>query len=93
MEEIRAADAYQISSNSLVLPEAVVRLFENGQPVVTYLANTIGTGEGESQRKIPYSTVTGVDSTAALARYWMTTAHPSCLPMMRSCSTAGRPTT
>lgn len=66
VEEIRAADAYQISSNSLVLPEAVVRLFGNGQPVVTYLANTISAGEGKSQRKIPYSTITGVDSKLGL---------------------------
>lgn len=62
VEEIPAAAAYQISSNSLVLPETVVRLFGDGQPVVTYLANTISAGEGKSQRKIPYSTITGVDS-------------------------------
>lgn len=61
-------DCYQISSDQLVLPDAVVeaarRAFDGVelQPVVTYLANTLVVGE----RKIPYSTITGVDSTADL---------------------------
>jgi putative ABC transport system permease protein len=66
------AGSVLISANQLVLPNAVVRAAEkafadrNLQPVVTYLANTISAGIGESQRKIPYSTISGVDSTAAL---------------------------
>ncbi len=62
----------QISANQLVLPDAVVRAAEKTitdralQPVVTYLANTISAGSGDSQRKIPYSTISGVDSTAEL---------------------------
>jgi putative ABC transport system permease protein len=63
------APAYiRISADRLVVPPHVVetaeRLFgESGmQPVVTYLANTIGAGD----RKVPYSTLAGVDSTAAL---------------------------
>ncbi|HEX2473527.1 MAG TPA: ABC transporter permease, partial [Lacipirellulaceae bacterium] len=61
----------QVSANQLVLPDAVVSAVEKAfadsplQQVVTYLANTIAAGSGESQRKIPYSTITGVDSTAA----------------------------
>ena len=55
----------------LVLPDEVVRAAERCfgeavQPVVTYLANTIAAGEGDTQRKIPYSTITGVDSTPQL---------------------------
>jgi ABC-type antimicrobial peptide transport system permease subunit len=62
----------QISADQLVLPDAVVDAADNSfeqedlQPVVTYLANTITIGEGEAARKIPYSTIVGVDSTAAL---------------------------
>jgi putative ABC transport system permease protein len=58
----------RISADRLVLPPHVVDVaseqFPNAglQPVVTYLANTIVAGD----RKIPYSTVAGVDSTAAL---------------------------
>jgi putative ABC transport system permease protein len=58
----------RISADRLVLPPHVVDTvsaqFHNAglQPVVTYLANTIVAGG----RKIPYSTVAGVDSTAAL---------------------------
>src|SRR5205085_847892 len=52
----------------LVLPQQLVSLAEklvpsaHAQPVITYLANTITAGD----RKIPYSTVVGVDSTAEL---------------------------
>jgi ABC-type antimicrobial peptide transport system permease subunit len=58
----------QITSDQLVLPNEVVdaaqRAFRDGdlQPVVTYLANTIAIGDGATLRKIPYSTITGVDS-------------------------------
>ncbi|MEX2092802.1 MAG: FtsX-like permease family protein [Pirellulales bacterium] len=57
-----------ISSDQLVLPEAVVaaaeRAFGGGksQPVVTYLANSLVVGSGDAERRIPYSTITGVDS-------------------------------
>jgi putative ABC transport system permease protein len=61
----------QISADTLVLPTAVEQaaeaVFRNGaQPVVTYLANTIEAGEAPARRKIPYSTIAGVDSTARL---------------------------
>ncbi len=55
----------QISAERLVLPpymvDVVQQTFPSSQPqaVVTYLANTINLGDA----KIPYSTVTGVDST------------------------------
>jgi ABC-type lipoprotein release transport system permease subunit len=58
----------QLSAERLVLAPYVVELFEklfvNFQPqeVVTYLANTINLGD----KKIPYSTVTGIDSTSEL---------------------------
>jgi ABC-type antimicrobial peptide transport system permease subunit len=63
------APAYiRISADRLVVPphavDAAQVLFLNAglQPVVTYLANTISAGD----RKIPYSTVVGVDSTREL---------------------------
>jgi len=58
----------RISADRLVLPPAVVesarRLFgdQGLQGAITYLANSISAG----QRRIPYSTVVGVDSTPAL---------------------------
>ena len=58
----------QLSAERLVLApylvDVVKTTFTNAKPqaVVTYLANTINLGE----QKIPYSTVTGVDSTKAL---------------------------
>jgi putative ABC transport system permease protein len=61
----------QIAADQLVLPDSIVRAIERefpaprSQPIVTYLANTISVGEGNAVRKIPYSTITGVDSTAA----------------------------
>lgn len=68
-EQVTSPTSYlQISSDELVLPAGVVRAAEkafgaeNLQPVSTYLANTLVAGEGDSQRKIPYSTIAGVDS-------------------------------
>ncbi|HEY3395893.1 MAG TPA: ABC transporter permease, partial [Lacipirellulaceae bacterium] len=63
--------AVQISADQLVLrPEVVSAMAEFSrdeiQPVVTYLANSIAIGEGESQRKIPYSTITGIHPTSTL---------------------------
>ncbi len=64
--------AFVVSADQLVLPEAVVKAVDQympapySQPVVTYLANTISAGEGPSKRTIPYSTITGVDSTDRL---------------------------
>lgn len=65
----------QLSAERLVLPEYVVGLAEDliskprgqaprlaPQAVITYLANTINLGD----KKVPYSTVTGIDSTAEL---------------------------
>jgi ABC-type antimicrobial peptide transport system permease subunit len=57
-----------ISSDTLVLSDKVVqtaeRVLKNDSPqsVSTYLANTIELGEGDSKRKIPYSTIAGVNS-------------------------------
>jgi putative ABC transport system permease protein len=60
-------DCVQISADELVLPAEVIRAAAqafNGerQPIVTYLANTVSIGD----RKIPYSTLTGVQSLAGL---------------------------
>jgi putative ABC transport system permease protein len=58
----------QIAADRLVLPPDFVALADKLygkqglQPVVTYLANRISAGD----RRVPYSTVAGVDSTAAL---------------------------
>ncbi|QDT75033.1 FtsX-like permease family protein [Lacipirellula limnantheis] len=58
----------QIAADRLVLPPDFVALAhqlygkKGLQPVVTYLANRISAGD----RRVPYSTVAGVDSTAAL---------------------------
>jgi len=72
-EQVASPTNYlQISSDELVLPAEVVRAAEKAfgaeklQPVSTYLANTLVAGEGESQRKIPYSTIAGLDSTGGL---------------------------
>lgn len=62
----------QLASGQLVLAPAIVSAAERAfgdratQAVITYLANTISLGDGDSVRKIPYSTITGVDSTAEL---------------------------
>ena len=59
-----------ISSDQLVLSDATVVAAETAfagggvQPIVTYLANTLVIGEGDAARKIPYSTIAGVDSQA-----------------------------
>ncbi len=58
----------QITARGLVLADHVVSVVveqfaaSKPQPVITYLANTLAVGE----RQIPYSTITGVESTAAL---------------------------
>jgi ABC-type antimicrobial peptide transport system permease subunit len=65
-------ETIEISADQLVLPDDVVaaaeRAFPGGQlqPVVTYLANTLVIGKGDAERKIPYSTITGVDSVAGI---------------------------
>jgi putative ABC transport system permease protein len=66
-----------VSSEQLVVPDAVVAAAEKAfaagafdaghvQPVVTYLANSIAVGSGDAEKKIPYSTITGVDSVAGI---------------------------
>jgi putative ABC transport system permease protein len=61
-----------ISSDQLVLSDAAVTAAEKAfagsglQPVVTYLANSLVVGNGDTERKIPYSTITGVDSLAGV---------------------------
>jgi ABC-type antimicrobial peptide transport system permease subunit len=63
---------FQLSADQLVLPDEAVRAVSPkgsnnwAQSVVTYLANTISVGSGETFRKVPYSTVTGIDSTKEL---------------------------
>jgi ABC-type antimicrobial peptide transport system permease subunit len=57
----------QVAADQLVLPDEIVaaanKVTKNSaQPIVTYLANTITKGTGDSLRKIPYSTISGVDS-------------------------------
>ncbi len=65
-----ASEYVNISSDQMVLPpyvaDVALREFEKegAQPAITYLANWIRTGDGKA--KIPYSTVTAVDSTARL---------------------------
>jgi ABC-type antimicrobial peptide transport system permease subunit len=73
VEQIESSAPYwRVSSDQLVLRDEIVaavrRAFEGEtlQPVVTYLANTIAVGEGESRRQIPYSTISGVGSIAGL---------------------------
>jgi putative ABC transport system permease protein len=66
------AEYIEIGADQLVLPNDVVTASTKAlsdrtlQPVVTYLANTLVIGEGDALRKIPYSTVTGIDSVAGL---------------------------
>lgn len=68
----RQPHCVQLSSDRLVLSNAVVEAAERAfarqvlQPIISYLANTLIVGSGTSQRKIPYSTVTGTDSTTEL---------------------------
>jgi len=58
----------RITAQRLVLPTALVEAVfseispEKTQPAITYLANTIAAGN----RKIPYSTITGIDSIAGI---------------------------
>jgi ABC-type antimicrobial peptide transport system permease subunit len=57
----------EITSEAMLLPAHLIEEAEriagsDAQPIITYLANTIVVGE----RKIPYSTITGVTSTAEL---------------------------
>jgi ABC-type lipoprotein release transport system permease subunit len=68
-EHVELPAAYaRISSDTLVLNDEVLTAAERAfdgqklQSVSTYLANTLVAGEGESRRKIPYSTIAGVDS-------------------------------
>lgn len=78
-------ECFQISAEQLVLPDGVVEAVEKAipnvewQPAVTYLANTIIAGSGENLRKIPYSTVTGIDSTATLGPLLDETGQPIVL--------------
>jgi len=55
----------RITAPRLVLPPALVEAAKeaaDAQPAITYLANTIARGN----RKIPYSTITGIDSLAGI---------------------------
>jgi putative ABC transport system permease protein len=79
--QVEAADSptkyVSVSSEQLVVPDAVVAAAEKAfaagafdaghvQPVVTYLANSISVGSGDAEKKIPYSTITGVDSVGGI---------------------------
>jgi putative ABC transport system permease protein len=73
VEQISTPTEYlQIVSDQLVLPDELVNAAgqalrdEQLQPVVTYLANTLSVGDGAAKKKIPYSTITGVDSIPGL---------------------------
>jgi ABC-type antimicrobial peptide transport system permease subunit len=86
VEQVQTPTSYvQIVSDQLVLPEAIVRAAQRAfpsdelQPVVTYLANTLSVGNGESLRKIPYSTITGVDSIAGIGPLLDTAGQPIVL--------------
>lgn len=75
------SDVLQLTAGRLVLPSHVVERAQREfaqqrlQSATTYLANTIAVG----QRKIPYSTLTGVDSTAALGPLWDEQGRPLLL--------------
>ena len=75
----------QISSSSLVLPPAIVAAAERAfgaqhvQPVSTYLANSIRLGE----KRIPYSTVSGVDSRLLLGPLLDNEGNPLIVPAGR----------
>lgn len=62
----------EVSADQLVLPDAVIaaaaKAFPGNelQPVVTYLANSLVVGGGDMERRIPYSTITGVDALAGI---------------------------
>lgn len=62
------SECFQVAADELVLPDTVVAATTQAfpgiavQPVITYLANTLSVGAGDQQRKIPYSTIVGVDS-------------------------------
>ncbi|MGD9633874.1 MAG: FtsX-like permease family protein [Pirellulales bacterium] len=62
----------EVSADQLVLPDAVVAAVEKAfpgkalQPVVTYLANSLVIGSGDTEWRIPYSTIAGVDSVAGI---------------------------
>ena len=65
---LEGGEYVRVTADRLVLPPALVAACgvalpnEKIQPAVTYLANTIKSGE----RSIPYSTITGVDSLATI---------------------------
>ncbi len=89
-EEIHSPSTPElISSDQLVLPDSVVRAAEKAfskeklQPVVTYLANTIVAGEPGSERKIPYSTIAGVDSMPGIGPLLDDEGKPISSRMMR----------
>ena len=69
-EGTAAIDYYDLTSDRMILPrpvqQAALRSFADisPQPALTYLANDITTAGGKA--RIPYSTLTGIDSTAAL---------------------------
>jgi putative ABC transport system permease protein len=73
VDAVEAPTKYvSLSSDELVLPDAVVAAAEKAfpgdqlQPDVTYLANSLVVGSGTAEKKIPYSTITGVDSLAGI---------------------------
>ncbi|MCC7474543.1 MAG: ABC transporter permease [Pirellulales bacterium] len=81
----RPEGAFQISAEQLVLPDEVVRAARQAwgnqglQPVATYLANTISTGQGNERRSIPYSTICGVDSRPELGPLFDKHGQPTVL--------------
>ena len=74
-----------LSAEQLVLPDAVAdatqTVFPGGaaQPVVTYLANSLVIGSGAAEKRVPYSTITGVDSVAGVGPLLDVTGKPLLL--------------
>src|SRR5690606_2311530 len=74
-----------LSSNQMLLPpvvaDAALAEFKNdgAQPAMTYLANWVRTGDGKA--KIPYSTVTAIDSTKTLGPLFRADGSPLVLPI------------
>lgn len=68
LKPVASGRALQLESKELVLPDAAVKAARQAwgtqriQPAVTYLANTLRLGDNQ----VPYSTITGISSTADL---------------------------
>lgn len=81
VEQATDFDYLRITGDRLVLPPALVATAQKTfpqahvQPAITYLANTITVGD----RKIPYSIITGIDSTTTLGPLFDLAGQPMVL--------------